>query len=229
MQLISKITKDSWFYEEHKEELEQHLGKWYVSYSTAGSFLEYTEDFVKQKLIGEPNKGSVYTRLGNFTGTALETGEWPKDNPDGFIGMENVDLVKLRDPGAEYEKLVLLDFGEWIFLGFIDKYLKESDGVSITDLKTGALSKMSFYESEDYTQVILYAHARELAGDVIKKTGVYFIERVGSHINPPLKLTEVQHYIPLEYNKERIEYAINKLKKAVEGIASIKSTYNKLI
>lgn len=228
MQLISKITEDSWFYEEHKDELEQHLGKWYVSYSTAGSFLEYQEDFVKQKLMGEPNKGSVYTRLGNFTGTALETGEWPKDNPDGFIGMENVDLVKLREPGAEYEKLVVLDFGAWIFLGFIDKYLKTDDGVDVTDLKTGALSKMDFYKSAEYTQVMLYAHAREIAGDKIRNTGVYFIERVGSHINPPLQLTKNQFYIPLEYTKERVEYAIKKLEKAVEGIASIKETFDKI-
>lgn len=227
MNLTSTLTKDTWFYEKHKEELEPYLGKPYLSYSTAMSYTDYVEDFVKQKLVGLPKTSTIYTRLGNFLGEAVETGEWG-DNPDGFEGMESVNLERLRPENGEYEKLIIIDFGDWICIGFIDVYVdKGEEGVVIIDMKTGGKSKKEQYSDKDYTQVILYAHARELKGDNIKDTGVYFILREGSHVRPPLKLTKEQEYIPLEYNEKRVKYALNKLKKAAKGIDSLKTTYDK--
>ena len=224
--LISTLSEDTWFYKLHEEELKPHIGKPYLSYSTAGSYLDYTEDFIKQKLVGIDLPSTVYTRLGNFLGEAVENGFWG-DNPDNFGGLENIDLDELRPEGAEYEKLVVIDFGEWIFIGFIDRYQKTEDGVEIIDFKSGAMNKKQQYLEEDYTQVMLYAHARESAGDKIKSTGVYFIERVGSHIKPPLCLSKNQEYLPLEYNKKRVKFALDKLDKAVKGISELNTTYQK--
>ena len=133
MNLPSILTEESWFYEKHKEELKPFLGKPYLSYSTAQSYENYTEDFVKQKLVGLPRTNTVYSDLGNFLGSAVETGEWG-DNPHGFEGMENVDLEKLRPENAQYEKLIIIDFGDWFCLGFIDVYAKTDEGVIIVDI-----------------------------------------------------------------------------------------------
>lgn len=229
LNLPSILTEDTWFYKqpEYQKMLKKHLGKYYVSYSTASGVDEYFPDFVKNKLIGLPNKGSVYTRLGNFLGEAVEKGYFSEENPDGFEGMENIDLEVLRVEGAEYERLIVVDFGEWILIGFIDRYVETEDGVVITDFKTGAKNKKKQYLDPSYTQVMLYANAVENEGKTIADTNVYFIEREGSHIKPPLRLTSNQETLPLEYSDDRVKYALNKLVDNVKKISKYKNVYDK--
>lgn len=220
------LREDTHFYKEYEEQLKPYLGRQYMSYSTAGSFTDYLSDFVKSKLVGIRQPGSVYTDLGGFVGTALQFQQWPEENPHNFV--KELDLTKFNVPNAEYERLIIIDRGEYILIGFIDQFVKYEDGVGIFDFKTGALNKRDQYTKEDYTQVILYAYAEELRGNKVVQTGVHFIERQNSHIKPPLIITNNVEYIPLEYSKERVEYALKKLDKAVEGITKLKNTYDKV-
>jgi hypothetical protein len=117
--------------------------------------------------------------------------------------------------------------GDFVFLGFIDIFVEEEDGVFVGDVKTGGKGKEKEYKSKDYTQVVLYAHALEQEGKKIKKTVVLFLERTGSHINPPLGLTDKQTVIPIEYSKQRVNYALNKLEIAAREISECYAVYNK--
>lgn len=227
--LPSKITENSWFYKEkrYKKHIEPYLGRYYLSYSSNNAWSNplYTGGFIREKMMGFPFTQNIYASLGNFVGESVEKGEI-QENKHGFLGEENIKKIE-RPEGAEYERLVIIDMGEFVFLGFIDIYLETEKGVSIGDLKTGAKKSIKDYKSKDYTQVVLYAHTLEQEGKNILDTYVLFIERIGSHINPPLKITENQTRIPIEYSEKRVKYALNKLEMAAREIAECYAVYNK--
>ena len=62
--LPSKLSKDNWFYENNKELIEPHLGKFYISYSTVSSWEDYRTDFIKQKLAGIKLPDSILVHSG---------------------------------------------------------------------------------------------------------------------------------------------------------------------
>jgi RecB family exonuclease len=137
-------------------------------------------------------------------------------------------LDKERLLGAEYEKMILIDRGFYIILGFIDRFLKlPCGGVEVKDYKTGGKLKEVKYSSEDYIQVILYAYALELAGEKIKNTNISFIRREGYHKKLPLIISTEQFVIPLKYNEERVKFALDKVDRAVKEISEFKTVFDK--
>lgn len=225
--LPSKLTKDCWFYKGNEKLIDPHLNKYYISYSTASSWADYRGDFIKQKLAGIKLPDGVYSSLGNYLGSAVETGEFPKENPWGFTGQENLSLIT-RPEGAKYERMILIDRGEYVIIGFIDIMHEYEPGVvSVEDLKTGGSGKEKEYMKEDYVQVILYAYALEKEGYKIGRTGVWFVRRTGSHIKPPLHISNEQFRIPLEYNPQRVDFALKKMDKDVQEISEYVKIYQK--
>lgn len=228
IKLPSKLTKDSWFYKENKELCEPHLGKYYISYSTVTSWLKYRGDLFRQKFVGIELPQGIYANLGNYFGEAVENGKFSKENPYGFTGQKNLKLVK-RPKTAEYEKMILLDMGEFVIVGFIDVYNEVKGIADILDIKTGGARKEKEYIDPSYIQVILYAHAIEQAGKKIGKTGVWFVRRTGSHINPPLHISEEQFYIPLEYTPERVAYALGVVQDTATELSNYYKVYLKYL
>lgn len=220
--LLSKIDESNWFYSSNEELCKPFIGKPYISYSTSESYLNYTEDFIKEKLVGIPPPKKIYAEFGSYVGYALEHGKFPDENPFGFEGQENFDFSS-RVVDAEYEKMIIIDRGDYCIIGFIDEF---HNGL-VKDQKTGGKDKEKDYSSKEYTQTVLYCYGVELQGEEVKGTSVKFIRRVGSHVNPPLAISKEQFEIPLEYNEERLKYALSKIDKSVKGISSIKTTYDK--
>lgn len=228
--LTSTLTENTWFYKEerYQEQLKPFLGKPYISYSTMESWEEYTEDFIKEKLVGLSQPFGIYKEFGSYLGTAYENGQFPEQNQFGFIGQENLDLSKYRNDSADYEKLIVIDRGEYIIVGFIDKFERLEDGsVWVNDLKSGGAKKEDKYASDDYTQVPLYAHALEVIGEKIGRTDVLFVRRENSHVKPPLKISTEQFYIPVKYTKEKVDKALKKVDRVVKEISEIKNVYDK--
>jgi len=227
--LTSILTEDTWFYkdERYQEQLKPFLGKPYISYSTMESYNDYFEGFIKEKLVGLPQPFGIYKEFGSYLGTAYENGNYDHDNPHGFIGQENFDLSKYRNDNAEYEKLIIIDRGEYIVVGFIDKFERLEDGsVWVNDLKSGGAKKEEKYEGEDYHQVNLYAHALEQNGEKIGRTDVLFVRRESSHYKPPLKISKEQFYIPVDFNEKRVKKALDKVEKTAKEISELKTTYD---
>lgn len=232
IQLPSKIKEDSWFYKDNEELCKPHLGKPYISYSTVNSWTDekYRADMIKQKFAGIELPGNIYSDFGSYLGEAVENGEYG-DNPNGFTGQENFQpFLDDRPENAVYEKMILIDMGEYVIIGFIDIYSEDEESRAIVvDLKTGGKDKELYYESEDYIQVPLYAKAIELhEKKEIGVTGVWFVRRGNSHFKPPLHITEDQFFIELPYNEERAQYALDKIDKAVREISDYYRTYLKI-
>lgn len=228
--LPSVLTESAWFYKDNEELCKPFLGKPYISYSSVNAWSnpQYRPDFIKQKFAGIKLPLGIYAEFGSWCGHALEHGAFPAENPHNFAGEKNMDVPKLRPEGAEYEKMILIDRGDYIIIGFIDMCHEYKPNVMhIRDQKTGGKGKHVEYESESYTQVILYAHALEQIGYEIGKTDVYFIRRVGSHVSPPLAISDEQFIIPIKYTKERVAYALEKVDKAVLEISQLYKIYLK--
>jgi hypothetical protein len=221
--LPSILTEDTHFFKEpYIEQLKPYLGRPYISYSSVGSWNDYKDNFIKEKLVGIKLPQGIYASLGNYVGEAIEKGVWG-DNPNGFTGQENLNLNRYRKPNAEYEKLIIIDRGTYIIVGFIDIYYEENCLKHLEDNKTGGKGKESTYVSDDYLQTVLYNYA--LKGEC--KTGVNFIRREGSHVNPPLKIGKEQFYIPIDYNEKRVKKALDKVDKTVKEITEIKNVFDK--
>ena len=224
--LPSRLNKDCWFYENNKELIEPHLGKFYTSYSTISSWEDYRADFIKQKLAGIKLPDSIYGNFGTWVGTSVEHGEVQANNY-GFTGGENINLIE-RKEGNKYERMILIDMGEFCVIGFIDIMQELSPLLAdVSDIKTGGAGKESEYKKESYIQLILYAYALVLEGYSINKMGVWFCRRTGSHIKPPLNLSTEQFYIPLEYTEERVKYALDKVNRVVNEISEYFTCYEK--
>lgn len=225
LDLPSKITKKSWFYKDNKELCEPHLGKPYISYSTHTSFTEYFGDYVKEKLVGIDLGPKIYADFGSYVGEAIENGKFDKKNPNGFKGQENLDLTRVD--GVEYEKMIIIDMGTYVIIGFIDKYLEKEDLSFIIDVKTGGANKEKEYLDPKYIQVLLYAHAIESTGQTIGGTYIEFIRREGSHVNPPLKISKDQFEIELEYTPELVGRALDTMDKTAKDVESLYKTFKK--
>jgi len=231
IKLPSVLTEETWFYKDRPEDqhkLKHLLSSPYISYSSCDSYYNYLNDFIKQKFCKIKLPDGIYGTFGSWCGNALEEGKFSDDNPNGFEGQENLDLASLRPEGALYEKMIVIERDGYFIIGFIDRWTKSERGVKIRDQKTGGKLKEKKYTDPEYIQTVLYAHAEELLGETIEETDVYFIRREGSHVNPPLKIGKEQFAIPLEYNRERVEYALNRVDKAVEAISSLYTTHVKI-
>lgn len=227
--LPSVLTKDTWFYKVHPEMCEPHLGKPYISYSTVDSWENYREDLFKQKFVGLKLDAGVYAEFGSYLGEAVENGKFG-ENPQGFQGQENFQgFIEDLPENAEFEKMIIIDMGSYVIVGFIDIYNEDEHGrANVIDLKTGGKKKEEKYESDDYIQVPLYAKAIEDTGKEIGTTGVWFVRREGSHFNPPLKISKDQFFIKLEYNEERAKYALDKVDRVVREISDYYKTFKKI-
>lgn len=229
IELPSVITENSWFYKENEELCKPHLGKPYISYSSVNSWEDYREDFIKQKFAGIEVPGSIYTEFGSYLGSAVEHGEFG-ENPHGFTGQENFQpFLDDRPENGEYEKMILIDMGEYVILGFIDIFsLNEDNEAIVVDLKTGGKKKEEQYMAPEYVQVILYAKAIEDSGIPVATTGVWFVRRENSHYNPPLHISKDQFFIDLPFTEERKQYAIDKVDRVVKEISSCYKTFKKV-
>jgi hypothetical protein len=226
IELPSKLDKTCWFYEGNEKLIDPHLGKYYISYSTISSWEDYRGDFIKQKLAGIKLPDSIYATFGSWVGESVEHGK-EQPNNYGFTGAENLNLIA-RTKNDKYERMILIDMGEYVIIGFIDIMTEVSPMVAqVADIKTGGAKKEEEYKKETYIQTTLYSHALEREGYKIDKSGVWFCRRTGSHVKPPLNLSNEQFYIPLDYNEKRVKYALDKTDRVVREISEYLKVYNK--
>lgn len=234
LELPTVINEDCWFYEANKEELEKHLGRPYLSYSSIEQWNNYREDYIKSKFGYIKLPMGVYAEFGNFVGHYLEHGKVMSDNPHGFTGVENLSIMDnhlrpgVDDDETEHEAFVCLDMGSFIVIGFVDELLYKEYGLVVVDLKTGGSSSEKKYRSSKYIQTTLYAHALEEKGYRVMDTKVYFVLRTGSHIKPPLHISDNQFFIDVKYDEKVVKKALTTVNNTALEIEDMYKTYKKI-
>lgn len=173
-------------------------GKCYISYSQHSKWKRDRKDYIKSYFFGERFEGNAYTDFGSKIGEALENNDFSE-----FTKQEQKILEKVTRLD-EFEREIRLDFGDFYVLGFIDS--NDKDLKILIDYKTGALNKVSEYESDKYDQLGIYAAAIEQeTGNLPEQAYVELIERVGNAFKgEPLELGKEIVQIPQDISPEKI-------------------------
>lgn len=208
-------------------------GKSYISYSQYSKWKTSKKDYIKSYFLGEAFEGNAYTEFGSLIGEALENNDF-----SGFTPKEQELLQKVTRLD-QFEREIVLDFGEFFVKGFIDTNDSLLDGIKegakevvtkVVDYKTGDSNKVEVYESEDYDQVAIYAAAIEQeTGYLPTKGWVELIERTGNPFRgEELKLGSRVFVIPQDLSREKIDETKAKVLKVAQSISDYYKVFNKL-
>lgn len=155
-------------------------GKSYLSYSQISLFIKDKQEYYRQYVLNEKWEGNVWTDWGSKVGVSIETNCFDNFN------LNEVEILKQVPRLDEFEKPVILDYGNFFIKGFIDTNSK--DYKRIIDIKTGGKDKEHQYKLNSYTQLCYYALSiRQMYGITPEVGQVCFIRRGGNpYKNQPL-------------------------------------------
>ncbi len=211
---------------------DKFVGRPKLSYSAYGSFNEpaYKGEFFGTYFLKAPRTGTIFTEFGSAVGGFMETGEAQEY-------LTNFDMDVLREigrpEGAIYEYEIIIDRGDYIIQGFIDRMMVDANRlVDVVDFKTGSIEKKKKdYESLDYQQTTMYSYALEQEGYTINSSGVILADRKGNTLEAGnknvLRLTGDFEYIPTPYSTERAEKFLAKFDKTAKEIEAYWKVYQK--
>lgn len=227
MELPSKYENKS-----GNPQFEKFIGKPKLSYSAYNSFKEpaYKGEFFGTYFLKEPRGSTIFTLFGGSVGVFLETGE-----PQEYLSNSDMEILRSeigRPEGSVYEQEIVIDRGEYVIQGFIDRVRHLEEGVEIIDFKTGSIDKKKLdYAHADYNQTTLYAYALEQMGCSIGYSGVKLADRKGNTLESGnknvLRLTGEVLDIPTPYSKERAESFLESFDKVAKEIEQYYKTYLK--
>ncbi len=210
---------------------EKYNGKAKLSYSQITSFKDplYREQYILSYFFGLKDEGNIYAFFGGQVGEYIETnGELVGDMLDKDT-MEVLDALE-RPEGSEHEVEIVVDRGDYVIQGFIDRMYPVEGGVEVLDFKTGNIDKKAaFYGSQDYQQTTLYSYAVEQEGHSVKKSFVKLLGRKGNNVNGNmLRLSGAIKDIPTPYSPERAEIFLAKTDKIAKEISELYEIFNYL-
>lgn len=215
-------------YENESGKYPQHVNKPKLSYSAYNSFCEeaYKGEFFSNYFLGIRSEGNIFTEYGSKCGKLFETGTDTSDLSEFDVSV--IQGMGRPDNGL-YEVEIVVDRGNYVIQGYIDREYSIDGTLVIEDLKTGSIEKKSKdYASQEYQQTTLYAYQRELEGQQIGYSGVVLLDRKGNGQEKyPLKLTGEIAHIPTPYSKERAEEFLKKFDKVAMQIEEYHKVYKK--
>lgn len=214
---------------DHKEEgasgrFPQHDGKPKISYSQYNSWCEdaYRGAYIAKYFLGIPDPGNIFTDFGGFCGEYIEKGV----DESNYLDSEDIMWLNTieKPEGAEYEREVVLDRGDYVAQGFIDQGFEVRPRTfRVIDFKTGGEKQKAQYSSPDYNQTTLYSKALVEEGNEIEYSGVKLMPRKGNALDKnaqhPLRLVGEGIDIPTPYSEERAEKFLKKFDAVTEDIS----------
>lgn len=231
---LPKIFKDEdWERLGKPEEIKNHIGKPYISYSQLTNFLSRRSDWILTYLLGK-RSSNIWMDFGSEVGKYIELCGEVNFADFKYLHKDNVEDIPLYDSTHEFEKPVwfIMDINgyEVLLFGFIDVY---KEGEVLIDIKTGnAKDLLKNYSSNSYMQTRLYIYA--LDGKVAeppKFIGVKGLPRSGrGNKDSPLLIKGKPVTIPTDYDKEQVEEYIEEVvKPAVIEMSKYYSVFKKII
>lgn len=210
-----------------------------LSYSQINSWKDpkYSHDYIKQYFAGISIPSGIYANYGSACGTFIEgigTGNMKcHDEYKHLLSESDRDILKneLEYPEqTKYEDLIVLDCGNYVIEGFIDRCIYQNNQkLIVEDIKTGSIkNKSGFYKSNDYKQTNLYAYSKEKEGYTIEDCRVIMFDRAGNNSEKnPLRLTGKVENIPTPYNSKEFENWLKMVEKVAKEISDVYKTYLK--
>ena len=136
--------------------------------------------------------------------------------------MAILDTIK---PLGIFQKLVTIDFGDFILEGFLDD--ANEDRSILRDYKTASKASAKQYSEQEYMQLDIYALDFYKKYGLIPKLEVVVIERSGSHFKMPLKVKDT-FTINRTTSKERLLYVESYVRSTVTDISDCYKEFLKL-
>ena len=226
-------------YDDKSGKYPEHHGKNKLSYSQINSWKDpkYSHDYIKQYFTGIEIPSGVYANYGSACGTFIEgigTQNMECHNEYKHLLSEydrDVLTNNIEYPNnTAYEDLIVLDCGDFVIEGFIDRSIYLNDKkLIVEDIKTGSVkNKSGFYKSDDYKQTNLYSYAKEKEGYIIEDCRVIMFDRAGNNSEKsPIRLTGKVEIIPTYYNREKFEEWLKNVSKVAKEISDVYKTYLK--
>lgn len=208
------------------EQLNQYIGKEYISYSYLSSFLQRRDDWITTYLFDQRLE-NIWANYGKAVGTFFET---KGKEVDEILTEDTVALLKshLFLDDYEFEKPIGFIIDKYLLIGFIDVYRKDV----LIDIKTGSKDSISKYEEDSYMQTRLYCYGLESMGITPpNKVGVMAFLRKGNNTSKhPLRLEGGPEFIETPYNKKEVDgYIEEVLLPAINEIDDYKKLFKELL
>lgn len=206
-------------------------GNYYVSYSQLSTWKKSKREYIRQYFFGELFEGNAYTDFGSKVGKALENNDFSE-----FTKAEQ-KILKSIPRYDEFEREIKLDLGGFYVKGFIDTSSAPEESEKgkhirrIADYKTGdKAKKASEYQSDDYTQLDIYAAALEQEfGTLPDSVCVYLIDRKGNAFqNEELVLGDGFITITKDTTPERVKAVKEDIIETVQEISDYYQLFLKL-
>ena len=218
-------------------EFNKYNGRYYISYSQLTSYLDetYWMEYYTQYFSGIKSEGNDFSEYGGIIGSTIEQIGCNQEVTTE-ISREDLEIIKATfnfEGDNKYEDPCIIDFGDFILIGYADKVLYEGTEVEVMDVKTLNLDKKAdYYASKDYRQTTLYSYYFETRGYKIKDSYVFGFGRKGSSLdgqgNFKMRLSGEVKKIPTPYSKERAEEALAYVRETTKKISEDWKIYNKL-
>lgn len=218
-------------------EFDVYNGRFYISYSQLTSYLDetYWMEYYTQYFSGIKSEGNDFSEYGGIVGSTIEQIGCNQEVTTE-ISREDLEIIKATfnfEGDNKYEDPCIIDFGDFILIGYADKVLYEGTEVEVMDVKTLNLDKKAdYYASKDYRQTTLYSYYFETKGYKIKDSYVFGFGRKGSSLdgqgNFKMRLSGEVKKIPTPYSKERAEEALEYVRETTKKISEDWKIYQKL-
>lgn len=205
------------------------------SYSQYTSWInpEYRKDYIHTYFLNLSKESNVWADFGSEVGKYIEHYGYNIPPPETKMLSEN-DIKILSNlvypEYASYEDEVVIDMGDFVIQGFIDRAVYNENTVDIIDFKTGNITtKKDYYASDEYAQTILYAHGKKLEGYDINFCGVYLLGRKGNgREGHPIRLSGDISTIETVYTEDKAKNILSNMRKAASEISEYYTVFNKI-
>lgn len=212
----------------------QHNGKPKLSYSQFSSWNspEYKNGYVLEYMFGIAQPTNIFATFGGHVGEFIEAigiGETPNEN---FLPEETKSFLRTLTypPKSVYEEEIVVDCGDFVIQGFIDRITYKGKKVSVIDFKTGNIDKkVDDYASASYGQTTLYCFQKTTEGYTIENSQVLLLGRKGNgREGHPLRLSGESVLIDTPYSEERAALLLKEFRRTANEISNAYKLFLKL-
>lgn len=210
----------------------EHKGKPKISYSQVISWESYTDDYIRGYILGIKEPPGEYARFGSACGEYLEHLGQGLEYTNDMLSEQDIEILSSVDLSGErvtFEEEIVIDYGDFVLQGFIDKAKYDGDSVVVTDFKTGNIEKKrDYYTSDDYLQTTAYCQYLESIGYEIKASEVVIFDRKGNAFRGErLSLTGDVETLETPFTEERKKLLEQRVRNAAKGVSDLYKNYTK--